>query len=265
MVEAREGDYLEVLVPAGLNPFLSEAEREREVAEALEFGAQQAATADRSDDGDQTMTSEERVLAKPLSKLALGLLERQNRFMFGFRWRRRQAADSGHKYHHRDQQKSKDRNMHDGRSHSDEDVHQTIPPDQKRVAARSDAKQQLVRGTVKSDTLPTSDDESEVFNVEQIVGKRTMDDGQTEYLVKWLGFDDSENTWEPIESCGDCQVRARPALRSVCTTVCPDTIGIAPAAQGLIKSFERRQREGSPAGAPRASTGEDGSRCARCD
>ena len=111
----------------------------------------------------------------------------------------------------------------------------------------------------------SSDDESEVFNVEQIVGKRTMDDGQTEYLVKWLGFDDSENTWEPIESCGDCQVRARPALRSVCTTVCPDTIGIAPAAQGLIKSFERRQREGSPAGAPRASTGEDGSRCARCD
>ena len=44
------------------------------------------------------------------------------------------------------------------------------------------------------------------FTVEAIVGKRRRG-GRAEYQVKWLGFDDSENTWEPIDNL-NCQVSA---------------------------------------------------------
>jgi Chromo (CHRromatin Organisation MOdifier) domain len=36
----------------------------------------------------------------------------------------------------------------------------------------------------------------EEYDVEKIVDKRTRN-GTTEYLVKWLGYESDENTWEP--------------------------------------------------------------------
>ena len=36
------------------------------------------------------------------------------------------------------------------------------------------------------------------FPVDSIIGKK-ITNGQTRYLVKWLGFQECENTWEPIE------------------------------------------------------------------
>ena len=40
---------------------------------------------------------------------------------------------------------------------------------------------------------------NDVFNVEKILRKRVVD-GRTEYLLKWEGFSEKENTWEPKEN-----------------------------------------------------------------
>ena len=44
--------------------------------------------------------------------------------------------------------------------------------------------------------------EEEVYKVEKIVGKR-VDKGRILYHLKWEGYSDSENTWEPKENL-DC-------------------------------------------------------------
>lgn len=40
----------------------------------------------------------------------------------------------------------------------------------------------------------------EEFIVEKILDKRIVSGGKTEYYLKWKGYDDSENTWEPVEN-----------------------------------------------------------------
>lgn len=45
------------------------------------------------------------------------------------------------------------------------------------------------------------DEEEEVFEVESILDKKTVD-GRTQYLLKWAGYDDPEdNTWVDEEDC----------------------------------------------------------------
>ena len=39
--------------------------------------------------------------------------------------------------------------------------------------------------------------DEEEYDVETIIGKRTRS-GVTEYLVKWLGYEESESTWEKV-------------------------------------------------------------------
>ncbi|RYF12745.1 MAG: hypothetical protein EOO40_00480, partial [Deltaproteobacteria bacterium] len=41
-----------------------------------------------------------------------------------------------------------------------------------------------------------------VFDVERIIGKRVVN-GETEYRVKWLDYDEAEATWEPAENVED--------------------------------------------------------------
>lgn len=42
-------------------------------------------------------------------------------------------------------------------------------------------------------------EEDEVYNVEKIIDRRVDSNGKVEYLLKWIGYDDKENTWEPKE------------------------------------------------------------------
>jgi hypothetical protein len=39
--------------------------------------------------------------------------------------------------------------------------------------------------------------DDEEYEVEKIIKKRIRN-GKIEYLVKWLGYDDNNNTWEPV-------------------------------------------------------------------
>lgn len=41
---------------------------------------------------------------------------------------------------------------------------------------------------------------SEEYEVEDIIGKRTTQKGQTQYLIKWEGYPVDESTWEPAEN-----------------------------------------------------------------
>merc|ERR1712130_820906 len=38
------------------------------------------------------------------------------------------------------------------------------------------------------------------YEVETIVSKRTSEEGKVEYLVKWKGWNASDNTWEPVDN-----------------------------------------------------------------
>jgi hypothetical protein len=58
---------------------------------------------------------------------------------------------------------------------------------------------------------PTHD----VYIVEDILDDRVDSDGNPEYLVKWKGFDDSDNTWEPRTNFIDLDIIKRYERRKV--------------------------------------------------
>jgi hypothetical protein len=54
--------------------------------------------------------------------------------------------------------------------------------------------------TKQSDSDSDSNLDEEEFIVEKILKMRTTKKGKVQYLLKWKGFPDSENTWEPAEN-----------------------------------------------------------------
>ncbi|XP_003748184.1 chromobox protein homolog 1 [Galendromus occidentalis] len=43
------------------------------------------------------------------------------------------------------------------------------------------------------------------FIVEKILEKKLGKNNKVLYLLKWKGYDDTENTWEPVENLEDCR------------------------------------------------------------
>jgi len=69
------------------------------------------------------------------------------------------------------------------------------------------------------------EEEEEEYSVEKILDKRTKG-GKVEYLIKWEGYPDSENTWEPQDNLD-----------------CPEIISAFEAKRGKKEEPKKRKKE----------------------
>ena len=57
--------------------------------------------------------------------------------------------------------------------------------------------------SIPEDTRQHMDQDGDVYDVEEILDSRWAAKGKLEYLVKWLGWDETNNSWEPVQNL-DC-------------------------------------------------------------
>ncbi|CAF0986615.1 unnamed protein product [Adineta ricciae] len=70
----------------------------------------------------------------------------------------------------------------------------------RRLSNEKDDTLNAKQATKDSDSSSDSNLDEEEFVVEKILKMRTTKKGKVQYLLKWKGFPDSENTWEPAEN-----------------------------------------------------------------
>ena len=60
---------------------------------------------------------------------------------------------------------------------------------------------------VKPELKPQGSDQEKEYEVEEILDVRVNKDGQSEYLVKWKGYEPECNQWEPVKHLTNCAGR----------------------------------------------------------
>ncbi|KAL2004475.1 hypothetical protein VTN00DRAFT_3477 [Thermoascus crustaceus] len=58
--------------------------------------------------------------------------------------------------------------------------------------------------TETEEILPENPDDDKDYEVEKVLDSGIID-GRFMYLLKWMGSDDAENSWQPIENCDGCK------------------------------------------------------------
>lgn len=86
--------------------------------------------------------------------------------------------------------------------HDEKKAYKLWNPDQERMEISRDVK--FDESVVLNNTPSPHTIEQEDYVVEAIVGEREIN-GEKQYFVKWLGYDDSENTWEPHSNVADLE------------------------------------------------------------
>ena len=57
--------------------------------------------------------------------------------------------------------------------------------------------------SIPEDTHQHMDQDGDVYDVEKILDSQWTAEGKLEYLVKWLDWSETDNSWEPVQSL-DC-------------------------------------------------------------
>ena len=65
---------------------------------------------------------------------------------------------------------------------------------------RSKKTENVVDDINKNDLSNEESEEEDFYNVERILDKKTLHNGSFRYLIKWEGYPDSQNTWEPLDN-----------------------------------------------------------------